>query len=575
MKHLVFPAALLQLVVCTRRSLGDGHTTPKFIDITKQSGVSFMNAASPTSQKYLPETMVGGVAMFDYDGDGHLDLFFVNGAKLDDPMPAGKAPDKSDQSYWNRLYRNNGDDTFTDVTKKAGVQGYGYGMGAAVGDYNNDGRPDLFVTGVGQNILYRNNGDGTFADVTKEAGVAGSGWSAAACFVDYDRDGHPDLFVARYLDWDFSQNIWCGERRPGYRAYCHPDKFKPVSHLLYRNDGNGHFTDVTRKAGLAESPGKGLGVAIGDFDADGWTDIAVANDSFPQQLFRNRHDGSFQEVGLMTGLAFDDSGRTFAGMGIDFADFDNDGSPDIFINALANQKYAMFRNLKGTFEYVSGSTNVGQISATHSGWGAKFVDVDNDGWKDLFVAQGHVMDNISLTQPWIKYLEPPALMRNKQGKFEDVSAESGEAFKVALAARGAAFGDLDNDGDMDVAINCNNAPAVILRNDTGAGNHWIMINTIGSVSNRDGIGAEVSLTTESGLRQHATVGTGGSYLSSSDKRVHFGLGAGKRIKLLQIKWPSGAVQRIGGCRRQSGAHCARARGFGRSGEENRVGCQAS
>lgn len=488
--------------------------------------------------------MVGGVAVFDFDGDGRLDIFFVNGAKLDDPMAPGKVPDKSDARYWNRLYRNNKDGTFTDVTKKAGVQGHSYGMGAAVGDYNNDGRPDLFVTNVGRNILYKNNGDGTFTDLTTEAGVAGGGWSTAACFVDYDRDGHLDLIVARYLDWDFSQNIWCGERRPGYRSYCHPDKFKPVAHLLYRNNGNGRFEDVTRKTGIAESPGKGLGVAVNDFDADGWPDIAVANDSFPQQLFRNRHNGSLQEVGLATGLAFDDSGRTFAGMGIDFADFDNDGWPDVFINALANQKYALFRNQKGAFEYVSGPTNVGQISALHSGWGTKFVDVDNDGWKDLFVAQGHVMDNISLTQSWVKYLEPPALMRNKRGKFEDVSHDSGEPFKLTLAARGAAFGDVDNDGSVDVAINCNNGPAVVLRNDGGTNNHWILINTVGATSNRDGIGAEVLLVSESGTRQHGTVSAGSSYLSASDKRVHFGLGADKRIKLLQITWPSGIVQRL-------------------------------
>ncbi len=543
MKHPVFPAALLFLFVLTPVS-GDGRATPKFVDISKQSGVSFVSDASATSQKYLPEAMVGGVAMFDYDGDRRLDIFFVNGAKLADPMATGQASDKSDPRYWNRLYRNNGDGTFIDVTKKAGVQGHSYGMGAAVGDYNNDGHADLFVTNVGQNILYRNNGDGTFTDATKEAGVAGSGWSASACFVDYDRDGHLDLVVARYLDWDFSQNIWCGERRPGYRAYCHPDKFKPIAHLLYRNNGDGSFADVTRKAGFAGSPGKGLGVAVSDFNADGWPDIAIANDSFPQQLFRNGQDGIFQEVGLSTGLAFDDSGRTFAGMGIDFADFDNDGWPDIFINALANQKYALFRNQKGTFEYASGSTNVGQISALHSGWGTKFVDVDNDGWKDLFVAQGHVMDNISLTQSWVKYLEPLALMRNKQGKFEDISAGSGEAFKVPLAARGAAFGDLDNNGYVDIAINCNNGLAVILRNEGDIGNHWIVINTVGSVSNRDGIGAEVSLLSESGLRQYATVSTGSSYLSSSDKRTHFGLGADKRIKLLQIKWPSGVVQRL-------------------------------
>ena len=517
---------------------------PTFQDVTARCGVSFVNHASRTSQKYLPEAMTGGVAMFDYDGDGRLDLFFVNGAKLEDPMNAGQYPDKSDPRYWNRLYHNNGDGTFTDVTEKAGVKGRGYGMGVAVGDYNNDGHADLFVTSVGHNTLYRNNGDGTFTDVTLQAGVAGSGWCAGASFVDYDRDGHLDLVVTRYLDWDFSRNIWCGERRQGYRSYCHPDKFGPVTHLLFHNNGDGTFTDVSRKSGISESAGKGLGIVIDDFDRDGWPDIAIANDSFPQQLFHNRHDGTFEETGLSTGLAFDADGRSFAGMGIDSADFDNDEWPDVFVDALANQKYGLFRNQNGGFEYVSGSTNVGSISALHSGWGAKFVDLDNDGWKDLFVAQGHVMDNIALTQPWVKYLEPLMVMRNNRGKFEDVSSRSGEPFRIPRAARGMAFGDLDNDGCMDVAINCNDGPAVILRNQGGTGNNWILIDTIGTPSNRDGIGARVSIVSESGMKQRAFVSASGSYLSSNDKRVHFGLGQDKSIALLVIEWPSGIVQRL-------------------------------
>src|SRR6185312_5992491 len=279
--------------------------------------------------------MVGGVAILDYDNDGQQDLFFVNGAALQDPMPAGSRPDKSDPRFWNRLYHGNRDGTFTDVTEKAGVAGHSFGMGVATGDYDNDGFEDLYVTNVGGNILYRNNGDGTFTDVTARAGVAASGWSSGAAFVDYDRDGKLDLVVARYLEWDFAANPWCGDHRPGYRSYCHPNQFKPVSHLLYHSNGDGTFTDVSRQSRIAAAPGKGLGVSVGDFDRDGWPDIFVANDSFPQQLFRNNHDGTFSEMALTLGIGYNDDGETFAGMGTGFADYDNDGWPDIFVNSLA------------------------------------------------------------------------------------------------------------------------------------------------------------------------------------------------------------------------------------------------
>jgi len=518
---------------------------PIFLDATSRSGIRFRNEASPTSQKYLLETMTGGVAMLDYNNDGWLDLFFVNGAALSDPMPAGAKPDKSNPKFWNRLYRNNRDGTFTDVTEAAALRGHSYGMGVAVGDYNNDGYPDLYVTNVGSNILYRNNGDGTFTDVTASAGVAGAGWSAGACFVDYDRDGRLDLIVTRYLDWDFADNIYCGERRPGYRAYCHPDRYKPVTHLVFHNNGDGSFTDVSRKCGFASSLGKGLGIAVGDVNGDGWPDIVVANDSFPQQLFLNNRDGTFTETALTAGVAYDGDGKTFSGMGVDLADYDNDGWPDLFVNALANQRYAVFHNDKGRgFEYASDRTGVGAITMLHSGWGARFFDYDNDGWKDLFVAQGHVMDNIELTQPSVKYREPLLLMRNVSGKFENVSERSGDAFQQPFAARGVAVGDLNNDGSLDIAVNCNNGPALILMNQGGSGNHWLLINTVGAASNRDGIGARIQLATASGLTQHAYVSTAGSYLSSGDKRVHFGLGKEDRIRSLEIAWPSGKVQRM-------------------------------
>ncbi len=489
--------------------------------------------------------MGSGVAMLDYNNDGLLDLFFVNGAALRDPMPQGAKPDKSDPRYWNRLYRNNGDGTFTDVTEAAGLRGDGYGMGVAVGDFNNDGFPDIYVTSLGGNNLYRNNRDGTFTDVTQEAGVGGSGWSVGAAFIDYDRDGHLDLVVSRYLDWDFAKNKYCGQLEKGFRSYCHPNEFEPSTHLVFHNNGDGTFSDVSKKCGIGAVPSKGLGIAVHDFDQDGWPDIAVANDSFPEQLFRNNRDGTFTEVATQLGLAFDEDGKTFAGMGIDFADYDNNGWPDIFINALATQRYALFQNQKGRdFEYVSGSTGISRITANHSGWGAKFVDYDNDGWKDLFVVQGHVMDNIELTQPSSRYKESLLLMGNKKGKFEDISASGGKIFQAPFAARGAAFGDLNNDGFVDIAINCNDGPALVLMNRGGNENNWILIKTVGTRSNRDGIGARIRLVSGSGEEQHGFVSAAGSYASASDTRVHFGLGQEKEIRLLEIAWPSGIVQRL-------------------------------
>jgi len=528
--------------ITAMRMLRAAAPLPQFVDITAKAGIRFRNETSRTEQKYLIETMGGGVAMFDYDGDGRLDLFFVNGADLQYSTD-GRIPDKSHPRFWNRLYKNNGDGTFTDVTEKAGVHGHSYGMGAAVGDYDNDGHADLYVTNYGRNILYHNNGDGTFTDVTEKAGLAAGGWSSSACFVDYDRDGRLDLVVSRYLDWDLRKNPWCGDEARNFRAYCHPEVFPPSTHILYHNNGDGTFTDVSSKAGFSGKRGNGLGVTFNDFDLDGWPDILVANDALAQQLFRNNGDGSFTEIGVSTGLAYDEDGRTYSGMGVAFEDYDNDGRPDVFIGDLANQKYALYKNQKETFEYVTASTGVGAITALHSAWGAAFVDYDNDGWKDLIVAQSHVMDNIEETQPSLRYREPLLLMRNTRGRFEDVSKSSGAPFRIPVAARGLAFGDLDNDGYIDLAVNCLDGPPMILRNQ-GNGNNWLTIDTVGTATNRDGIGARVEITGQSGARQWATVNTGGSYQSASDKRVHFGLGADKRCASVEIQWPSGIVQRL-------------------------------
>ena len=522
----------------------------QFTDITQSARIEFQQENSATSSKYLVETMGGGVALLDYDNDGRLDIFLTNGARIDDPMPAGKLPDKSEHKFWNRLYHQNADGTFTDVTEKAGLtgmpQGY-YGMGVAVGDYDNDGFEDIYVTGYGGNTLYHNNGDGTFTDVTKAAGVGASGWSASAGFFDYDNDGKLDIFVTRYIDWTFETNRYCGEQKPGYRAYCHPDNYSGVSNILYHNNGDGTFTDVSAKAGIANPNGKGLGVSFADYDGDGFTDIFVANDSVQCFLYHNNGNGTFAEVGLLAGVGYNEDGKAFAGMGADFTDFDNDGYPDIVVTDLSNERYMLFRNSHdGTFRDVTNASGVGSATLAFSGWSTHLFDFDNDGWKDLFVAQGHVMDTIERTSPNLKYLQPPLLLRNESGHFKRVVP--GSAFQMAWAGRGAAFGDLDNDGDVDVVVSNVGQKAVVLRNDGGNRNHWLGIQTIGQKSNRDGIGSRVKVVSASGLTQYFTVNTAVGYLSASDKRLLAGLGSDSTAKLVEIRWPSGALQKFGNVR---------------------------
>jgi enediyne biosynthesis protein E4 len=516
----------------------------RFTDITKVSGIDFTHANSATPSKYLIETMGGGVALVDYDNDGRLDVFFTNGAKLTDPMPESATPDKSELKFWNRLYRQNQDGTFTDVTEKAGLTGMPqsyYGMGAAVGDYNGDGFDDLYVTNYGGNTLYANNGNGTFSDATKRAGVGGGGWSASAGFFDYDNDARLDLFVTRYVEWSFKLNRYCGEKKPGYRAYCHPDNFEGISNLLYRNNGDGTFSDVSAKSGIAEAIGKGLGVAFADYDADGFTDVYVANDSVQSFLFRNGGSGTFSEVGLLAGVGFNEDGKAFAGMGIDFADYNNDGQPDVFVTDLSNERYRLFRhNGDGSFRDVTNSSGLGGITLAFSGWSTRLFDYDNDGWKDIFVAQGHVMDTIEKTAPNLKYEQPPLLLRNESGRFVRVMA--GEAFHQPWAGRGAAFGDLDNDGDIDIVVSNVGQSALVLRNDGGNKNNWLGIRAIGTASNRDGIGCRVKVVAASGATQYFTINTAIGYLSSSDKRLLIGLGGDAAAKLVEVHWPSGRSQ---------------------------------
>ncbi|HEY7209984.1 MAG TPA: CRTAC1 family protein [Bryobacteraceae bacterium] len=514
-----------------------------FTDITSQTGIHFKDTNSPTPEKYLIETMTGGVALFDYDNDGYLDIFVVNGARIHSGQKDGEEPDKSAPDCWNRLYHNNRDGTFTDVTEKAGVRGTGYGMGAAIGDYDNDGFDDLLVTNFGSVILYHNNGDGTFRDVTAGAGLRTEGWMSSAGFFDYDNDGKLDLFVGRYLDWNFSKNVYCGAHEPGGRAYCHPDNFKEISSYLFHNNGNGSFTDVSAKSKIAASPGKTLGVAFADFNEDGKIDISVANDSFPQFLFLNNGDGTFTENGVAAGVAFTDDGKTFAGMGTDAADIDNDGKPDIVTTALSNEAYAYFHNNGGgIFDYDTNVSRLGEITRLYGGWGMRIVDFDDDGTKDLFFANSHVMDNVERTQPHVEYMEPLLLLKQAGNRFINVSAQSGKVFLEKWASRGAAFGDIDNDGDIDVVVVTCGGTLYVLRNEGGNANNWIVLDLRGVRSNRDGIGATVKLTSASGKVQYGMATTTASYQSAQDRRVFFGVGQEKSIRKIEISWPSGIKQ---------------------------------
>ncbi|MGH9845666.1 MAG: CRTAC1 family protein, partial [Blastocatellia bacterium] len=496
------------------------------LELVRPAGLDFTHRNSPTARKYLIETMGGGVALLDYNNDGRLDIFLVNSGRLDEPMKLPADFARRDPAYWNRLYRQNPDSSYSDVTAAAGLSNAGnnYGMGAATGDYNNDGFADLYVTNFGANTLYRNNGDGTFADVTAEAGVAAGGWSASAGFFDYDNDGRLDLFVTRYLDWDFARNILCGTP---VHSYCRPDKFAAVTSLLFHNGGNGRFRDVS----VAAIKGKSLGVAFNDFDNDGFADVFVANDGMEQFLFRNNGDGTFTERALEAGVAFADNGNAYAGMGAAFSDYDNDGLPDVAVTNLALEKYALYRNEgKGQFLYASLTTGLAELTARNSGWGLGFFDFDNDGWKDLFAAQSHVLDNVEQIHSRLKYLEPPALLRNAAGRFE-----RSDLTLPAVAGRGAAFGDLNNDGRMDAIVALLGGRPLVLLN-RGTSGHWLTLKLIGTRANRDGIGAKVRIG-----KQWVYATTAGSYLSASDSRIHFGLGAEQKATV-EIVWPGGKRQ---------------------------------
>lgn len=516
-----------------------------FTDITNQTKINFKHEASPTGQKYLLETMGADVGLLDYDNDGRLDVFFTNGAQLLDQMPKGKMPDKSNPKFWNRLYRQMADGTFEDRTEKAGVKGIGYGFGVAVGDYDRDGFADLFVTHYGGVAFYRNNGNGTFTDATAKLGIVVDGWATSAGFFDYDRDGRLDLFVARYVEWDFERGVlFCGDSRPGYRSYCHPDNFKSSTSLLFHQKPDGTFEDVSEKSGITKTKGKALGLAFADFDDDGWTDIFVANDNIEQQLFRNLGNGRFEDSALAAGVAFDDKGKPFAGMGIDVADYDGDGKRDIIATAFSGETYPLYRNSGDwLFDYATQTSGVAQNTILGTGWGVKFIDADNDGRRDIFVVQGHVSDVIDKTTDFLKYKQPALLLRNNGKEFQNVSFAAGNFFKTDLAARGMASGDLDNDGDSDIVIvQIGNAP-VILRNN-GTKNHWIGIDLRGVKSAPNGEGARIVLTEANGRKQFFDQSNSGSYLAANDQRIIVGLGSGDSVRRIEIRWTNGKIQTL-------------------------------
>jgi hypothetical protein len=542
---LVLLAALYSLPalksLAAQSAKKQSHSIPvKFTDIRKRAGITFLQDSTQTEEKLYLETMGTGVAWLDYDQDGLMDLYFVQSGPTDLYKP--------DHPMRSALYHNNGDGTFTDVTEKTGVAAENhYGQGVAVGDYDNDGYPDIYVTGYGSAILYHNNGDGTFTDVTKKAGVGDEGnWSTSAAWIDYDKDGYLDLVVTNYIEWSFKNNLWCGEHRPGYRSYCHPGNYKGQKTKLYHNNHDGTFSDVSDSSGVGKPEAKGMGVVVADFNNDGWPDIAIANDSWPNFLFINKHDGTLQDVSFISGLAASEDGRYEAGMGIDAADVDGDGWQDVYITHLDFELNRLYHNNRdGTFSDVTFSSGIGNKAILLSGVSMKFLDYDNDGWPDILQINGAMVDNVQLYHSEVTYKEPLLMFHNLgKGQFEKIADGAlGPDFSRPIAGRGLATADFDNDGDIDVVTNNRGDYPSLLRNDGGNANHWLEVLLIGTKSNRDGVGASLKIT--AGDFVHVEQSKGGmSYMSASDPRILFGLGKHTKIDSLEITWPSGQIDRL-------------------------------
>jgi hypothetical protein len=503
-----------------------------------RSGIRWVHSNGKSPEKYLPETTGAGCAFFDYDNDGWMDIYLVNSGKCDFFTP--------DPPLRNALYKNNRDGTFTDVTEKAGVAAGGFGQGVAVGDYDGDGFPDLYVTQYGRSILYHNNGDGTFTDVTDKAGVAAPGWASSAVWFDYDNDGRLDLFVCRFVDFSKELNKPCGVHEDGQKHYCIPQIYSPMGSWLFRNNGDGTFTDVSKESGIANHLGKAWGVVATDINNDGLMDLFVTNDTVANFMFVNRGKGKFEEIGTAAGVAYSSEGRPRSGMGIDSADFNEDGWMDLFVANLDREMFAIYQNNHDeTFDDMALPTGIGKATKLMSGWGLKFFDYDNDGNLDLFLANGNPDDLINSLHGEVTYEEPLMLLRRTGKGFQDVSAASGPVFQRRLCSRGLAIGDFDNDGAVDVLISVNNAAPLLLRNTAAAGNHWLGVQLVGKKCNPDAVGAR--LTYQAGdLKRGRMKAGGGSYLSSHDPRVVLGLEKREKLDWLEVKWPlpSGRVERF-------------------------------
>jgi enediyne biosynthesis protein E4 len=527
-RALLIAAAVLGVITARAQSPAPPASSIVFENVSDAAGLSFVLDQHPTPEKNMVETMAGGVAVFDYDGDGLPDIFFTNGA----PLPSLR---KASPSDWNRLFRNSGGLRFTDVTERAGVRGEGYTTGAAAADYDNDGHVDLFVAGVQHNQLLRNTGSGRFEDVTAAAGIANYKWSVAAGWFDYDNDGWLDLFIVNYVDWTPQANKFCGDRAKDLRVYCHPKHYNGLANALYRNRHDG----VTAKSGIGKHIGKGMSVAFADYDGDGFSDVFVTNDAVPDFLFHNRRDGTFEEVGLLAGVSVPASGRPVSSMGVDFRDYDNDGRPDIALTALTGETFPLFKNDKaGFFRDVTYESGLGSSTVRLSGWATVMADFDNDGFKDLVTANSHANDRVEAFEA-TTYRQANAVFRNVNGRFENVSSRAGPDFTVARAHRGIGVGDFDGDGRLDLVVTVLGDRPQLLHNVSNADNHWLTLRLTGQSSNRQGVGAVVRAGS-----QTDQMTTSAGYASSSDYGVHFGFGPSRTAGRLELTWPSGVRQII-------------------------------